>query len=254
LTITNPSAVCSPGTIDLTTAAVTAGSFLPTGTTLTYWTDAGATTILATPAAVTVSGTYYIKAETSLGCSDIQPVIVTINPTPVLAITNPAAACLPGTVDLTATAVTAGSTFPAGTLLTYWTDAAATIAFTTPAAVDLSGTYYIKAETALGCSDIQPVDVTINQVPKATISYAFQEYCILGSAPVIQAGQTGGIYSASPAGLSIDPATGAINLATSKPGFTYTITYTFTNGSCSNTTNTTVKVNPLPNTSTIYHD
>jgi hypothetical protein len=61
---------------------VTAGSTLPAGTVLTYWTDAGATNALGSPAAVTVSGTYYIKAATVAGCSDIEPVTVLINPLP----------------------------------------------------------------------------------------------------------------------------------------------------------------------------
>ena len=43
----------------------------------------------------------------------------------------------------------------------------------------------------------------------------------------------GGTYTA-PAGVTT-AATGDINLATSTPG-TYTMTYTFSNGTCSNTT------------------
>ena len=106
--ITNPAAVCAPATVDITAAAVTAGS--TAGLTYTYFTDAAGTIALATPNAVTTSGTYYIKGTTAAGCSDIQPVTVTINAKPTVVITNPAAVCAPATVDITAAAVTAGST------------------------------------------------------------------------------------------------------------------------------------------------
>jgi len=170
LTIANPDAVCEPGTVDLTAAAVTAGSTIPAGTTLTYWTDASATTSLANPSAVAISGTYYILAETGAGCKDIQPVVVIVNPAPVLTITNPLAICAPGTVDLTVAEITAGSTLPVVTTLTYWTDASATTTLENPEAVGTSGTYYIQAETDKGCKDIKPVVVTIDPVPALTIT------------------------------------------------------------------------------------
>ena len=69
-------------------------------------------------------------------------------------------------------------------------------------------------------------------------------YCATGTATVTLTGQAGGTYTA-PAGVSINAATGDINLATSTPG-TYTVTYTFTNGTCSNTTTTSVTINALP--------
>ena len=64
--------------------------------TYTYFTDAAGTLVLASPNAVTLNGTYYIKGTTASGCSDIQPVVVTINPKPTVVITNPAAVCAPG--------------------------------------------------------------------------------------------------------------------------------------------------------------
>jgi hypothetical protein len=164
LLITNPTAVCSPGTVNITLPTVTAGS--TAGVTLTYWTDAAATITYATPTAATAN-TYYIKATNASGCFDIKAVTVTVNPTPTLNVTNPPAVCSPNTVDITVSSVTAGST--AGLTLTYWTDAAATIPFTT-ATVATANTYYIKGTTAAGCFDIKPVTVTVNPLLAPTVN------------------------------------------------------------------------------------
>jgi len=179
----NPAAVCSPSTVDLTAAAVTNGS--DTGLTLTYWSNIGATTALTSPSAVATSGTYYIKGTNANGCSVIMPVTVTVNPLPVLTITNPATVCSPNTVDITAAAVTAGS--EPGTL-SYWSDSAATTALTTASAVTTSGTYYIKVVNANGCEKIMPVTVTIN-VTSAPTGTASQSFC--GSANLSQLVATG---------------------------------------------------------------
>ncbi|MFT3705161.1 MAG: hypothetical protein QM802_22530 [Agriterribacter sp.] len=184
VTITNPAAVCSPATVDLTATAVTAGS--TAGLTFTYFTNASATTTLANPNAVTTSGTYYIKGTTASGCYDVKPVVVTINPVPSIVITNPAAVCTPGTVNITAVSVTAGST--SGLTYTYFTDAAATTTLASPNAVATSGTYYIKGTAASGCYDVKPVTVTINALPTAAISYAGSPYCATGTATVTQVG------------------------------------------------------------------
>ncbi|MFT3705162.1 MAG: hypothetical protein QM802_22535 [Agriterribacter sp.] len=240
VTITNPAAVCAPATVDITAAAVTAGS--TGGLTYTYFTNAAATTALTNPNAVAVSGTYYIKGTTATGCYDVKPVTVTINPVPTVTITNPAAVCSPGTVNITAAAVTAGST--SGLTYTYFTDAAATSTLSNPNAVAVSGTYYIKGTAASGCYDVKPVTVTINPLPTATISYSGSPYCATGTATVTQTGQTGGTYS-SATGLSINTSTGAVNLGASTAG-TYTVTYSFSNGTCSNTTTASITINAQP--------
>ena len=155
LSITNPASVCSPATVDITAAPLTAGS---TGSgALSYWTNSAATIALTNPSSVTTTGTYYIKS-TSGTCFDIKPVTVTINSTPVLSIANPASVCSPATVDITASAITAGST-GSGTL-SYWTNAAATIALTNPSGIAASGTYFIKSTNG-NCFDIKPVVVSV---------------------------------------------------------------------------------------------
>ncbi|MEO6903011.1 MAG: PKD domain-containing protein [Bacteroidia bacterium] len=80
LSITNPPAVCAPFNVDITAAAIIAGS--KNVEALTYWKDAGATIALLNASAISTSGTFYIKSGTG-SCADIKPVTVTINELPI---------------------------------------------------------------------------------------------------------------------------------------------------------------------------
>ncbi len=67
----------------------------------------------------------------------------------------------------------------------------------------------------------------VSSSPSATIAYAGTPYCksLSTDQPVSLTGSANGSYSASPSGLSINAATGAINPSTSTAGI-YTVTYT----------------------------
>src|SRR6185369_11651942 len=110
------------------------------------------------------------------------------------------------------------------------------------------GTYTVSSSVSNGtCSSTTPATITRNALPTATIAYTGSPYCATGTATVTQAGQAGGTYTAVPAGLSTHASTGAINLSASTPSATpYTINYAFGNGTCSNSTTTTVLINALP--------
>ncbi|HUR65509.1 MAG TPA: hypothetical protein VMZ03_04095, partial [Chitinophagaceae bacterium] len=89
-------------------------------------------------------------------------------------------------------------------------------------------TYIIPASGPCPASSTT-TSIVITALPAATISYAGSPYCGAGTATVTRTGATGGTYS-STAGLSINAATGDVNLGTSTPG-TYTVTYTIPAGS-----------------------
>ncbi len=251
--ITNPASVCAPATTDLTAPAVTAGS--TAGLVFTYWTDAAATIPYATPAAAP-AGTYYIKGTSGAGCLDIKPVVVTAAPAPTLIVTNPAPVCAPATADLTAPAVTAGST--AGLTLTYWTDAAATIPYATPTAAT-AGTYYIKGTTGSGCAAIQPVVVTVNPLPTPVVT---------GPTPVCVSvtGTTSTYSTPNVAGHTYNWTVVGGTIATGQGTNTITVTWTtagpgsvsvaqtITASGCTGNNTLNVTVNPKPVTSPITHN
>ncbi len=115
----------------------------------------------------------------------------------------------------------------------------------------MSGTYTITYSFTVGtCSNTATTSITITALPVATISYAGLPYCATGTATVTLTGTSGGTYSA-PVGVIINAATGDINLTTSTPG-TYSVTYSFTNGTCSNTTTAPITIDALP-TATINY-
>ncbi|WP_433835229.1 HYR domain-containing protein [Flavobacterium anhuiense] len=113
-----------------------------------------------------------------------------------LVITNPAAVCAPSTINLTASAVTGGSS--SNLTLTYWTNQGATSALSSPNAVTASGTYYIKAVSADGCTFIKPVVVTINprpSTPKIIVSSG--SLCTTSGNTVLKAENIASSYNGS---------------------------------------------------------
>ncbi|GHA27418.1 hypothetical protein GCM10007103_06000 [Salinimicrobium marinum] len=101
-------------------------------------------------------------------------VTVTVNPTPVLHITDPETVCSPAVVDLTSEEITQGSS--SGLSLSYWTNEGATRPVANPNDVG-PGTYFIKATTSSSCSIIKPVVVTENPTPELTSPLQASGFC-----------------------------------------------------------------------------
>ena len=171
--VTTPLSSCETGATDQATFNLTNGVTNADGGTLTFHlsqaaADAG-TGAIATPAAYTTGSTTIYVRSLSGTCYGTALFAITVNPNPALMITNPATVCEGVTVDLTAAAVTSGSTLEGGDL-SYWTDPAATLPLATPSAV-MAGTYYIKVLNTAGCMDIEPVMVTEQPCGGALCTY-----------------------------------------------------------------------------------
>ncbi|MCB2409817.1 beta strand repeat-containing protein [Hymenobacter lucidus] len=112
------------------------------------------------------------------------------------------------------------------------------------------GTYTVTYRVAGNCPSNSTQTVTITGAPLATFSYSNAAYCATGTTnptPVFASGASAGTFSATPAGLAIDAATGVVALGSSTPG-TYTVTNTVAaSGSCAaSLANTTVTIQAAP--------
>ncbi|MEN9323832.1 MAG: hypothetical protein RL699_1612 [Bacteroidota bacterium] len=75
------------------------------------------------------------------------------------------------------------------------------------------------------CKTVRPFEINVTPTPSGTISFPQLSYCTdVTSTPITTNVTPGGIYSATPPGLTIDPTTGAINPSTSTPN-NYTVHY-----------------------------
>ena len=232
---------CATGTATVTQTGTVGGTYTaPAGVTIDAVTG-DIDLVASTPGTYTITYSF-----TSGGCSNTTTASITITalPTATIAYTG-SPYCATGTATVTLTG-TAGGTYtaPAGVVIDAVTGDIDLVAST-------PGTYTITYSfTAGACSNTTTNSITINALPTATINYAGSPYCATGTATVTQTGTAGGTYTA-PAGVVIDAVTGDIDLVASTPG-TYTITYSFTAGACSNTTTTSITINALP-TATINY-
>ena len=242
----------SPVICEGATATVTMST--PTGTsTYTYtWTvPTGVATSTSNSVTTTKAGTYSLTITDANTCtSEVGIGTVTVNPLPTLTITNPSAVCAPGTVDLTATAITAGST--SSLTYSYWTNNTATTSLANANTISTTGAYYIKGTTALNCSAIKPVNTTINPIPTFTIS---SPSVCLGNPLTIKANPSTGVstdYNYTwqvPNGASIP---GNVSSFTTTNSGVYTATIKNKNTNCESAAlNNNAIFHPLPIAKTI---
>ncbi len=115
----------------------------------------------------------------------------------------------------------------------------------------LPGTYWVYNTlpgAGTGCPDvIDSTEVIIVAAPVASFSYTANPYCINGTdpTPTYSGGGIAGAFS-STTGLTIDPNTGTVTLASSTPG-TYTVTNTVSPTGCPSVSSTaTITIDSLP--------
>lgn len=202
-------------------------------------------------------GTYTVSltANSLSGCSVTQNVstVVIGGPSGSVNVTSSTlSGCSPITVTMTVTtsnATSANLLFGDGQFQALVPNTTQTISHTYVNGGSSSQTYTPSVFVSNGtCNGLLTgaTTITVDPVPSASISYTGSPFCtsVSGTVAVNITGvgsYTGGTYSASPAGLTINPTTGAITPSTSSAG-TYTITYTVAPTSICPTVNATTSI------------
>ena len=264
-----PAAVCSGTPFSYTaTSAVSGATFSWTRATVSFISNAAGSgnsasisetlnNVGTTPRTVT-----YVFTTSANGCSKVENVVVTVNPSPTLSSTTSPADICSGTVfNYTTTSATTGTTYSwTRAVVTGITNAAGsgsgasineTLTNTSAAPVDV---IYAVTLTANGCSNTQSVTVTVNPSPTLTSTLTPTGICSGGTFTyTATSGTTGVTFSwtrAVVAGISNSAGSGSnssisetlVNTTSSAINVVYVVSLS-ANG-CSNSQNVTVSVTP----------
>ena len=94
----------------------------------------------------------YVKATNNAGCADTKPLSVIVHPNPVITIKQPAAACIPETINLTDPSYTSGN--DPNLKYTYWQDALARTPLSNPTKIAQTE---LVSRVSLGATEKQTV-------------------------------------------------------------------------------------------------
>jgi len=136
--------------------------------------DAIANTGALTNTVIGSTGTYHVRYQTVNGCVAIEPVTITINPTPDLTITSPLEFCAGDCIDLAMLTYTdANSTTIVGDQffdnLTSAQIGIPLLEMATTTVCD-AGPYFMRTSTVDGCFTITELNLTVNPNPTGSIS------------------------------------------------------------------------------------
>lgn len=231
--------ICSGGANEVPTVNVT-GTFSATPAGLTF---ANASTGEINPGTST-AGTYTVSYASTGACPDTTSQSITIVETVDATFAYSSNTFCAGGSNEVPTVSNPGtfSVAPAGLIFMSTATGEINIAGST------NGTYTVSYVTTGVCSDSTAQSITITSAPDASFTYAQAVYCSTETDPVpsFGAGASAGTFS-STAGLTINAATGEIDLSASTPGL-YTVNNDIAaSGSCpavSETFDVTVKETP----------
>lgn len=240
----NSASLCFAESATLTASGATTYSWSPA----TFLSSTTSASVICTP---TTDITYTVTGSSG-GCVGTAISTVTINPTPDSDAGADITLCS-GTTGIIGAPSTPGYVYS-------WSPAtdlsSSTVADPTVSPTNFTGSpvsiSYIITTSPAGCFSTDTVIVTVNPSLDPAFNYSSSTFCQSGGggdpSPAIVA--SGGTFTFTPAGLSIDANTGLIDLALSTLG-TYTVTYSH-NIACPSSSSTTVTITNLPNANFSY--
>jgi gliding motility-associated-like protein len=202
----------------------------------------------------TVAGNVvYTVTPSAAGCPGTPITVnITVNPTPVVTATPTSQTfCDGGTTSITLSSNVSGTSISWTSVQSGVTGASNSSGVTIADLLNTTGTTagtatYTITPIAASCPGTPvTVTITVNPIDNATFTYPGATFCQTGANPVATiTGLAGGVFSSTPAGLTLNPATGGIVLSTSVVG-TYDITYQ-TNGVCPSSSTITINITNAP--------
>jgi gliding motility-associated-like protein len=231
---------CQNKGADVTDSLVTAGS--SPGLKLSYFNSATSGDFVTSPKSIGKSGLIYVKATNSAGCADTKPLAVIIHPNPTIVIKQPAAACIPETINITDPIYTSGN--DPNLKYTYWQDALAKTPVIDPSKIAQTGNYFVLGTSPFGCSNVVPINTRISAPPSIVIN----NFSACGSIPLDSISPTKGSDPLATVSYFFDSLT--TNIMPNNNRFdsstNYFIKFT-TTGGCAVVKKASVTINNYPN-------
>lgn len=227
--------ICSGESVQIGSAAVAGNTYSwspSTGLSSSTVANPTVTLSLAGPKTYTVT-------VTSATCTNSDQVVVTVNPLPVADAGSAVFFCSGGSATL-GSAPVPGNTYSwsPSTGLSSSTVANPTITLSTPGIK----TYTLTVtSTATGCIRKSTVKVTVNPVPNVGIAL-YSPVCVNAPSFTLTGSPAGGTFSGpGVTGNTFNPAAAGVGLQT--------VSYTYSNGTCTRTATSDIQVNGLPDVS-----
>lgn len=223
ITANGPTAICLGSNVTLSATA---------GAGLTYLWSNGVTTATTQNITVSNAGTYSVTVTNASGCTSTATQIVTVNANPAVTVTanGPTLFCQGGSVTLTAT----------GAASYQWN----TGDFTSSITVSTAGSYFVVGTSAAGCETTSATTViTTSTIPAVAAITGANNVCEGGTINLTSSTNNGTWTSTNNFIATVSNS----GMVTGLNAGTTTITYTVTNGACSNAVTAVVNVlnNPV---------